>query len=71
VIRPARPAHRTPLEDEVGRLIRDRDRRRAARHAAGHALHEHAKDPSREPAGPAPGPDGEPGQSADPLPSGG
>ncbi len=71
VIRPARPAHRTPLEDEVGRLIRDRDRRRAARHAAGHALHEHAKDPSQEPTGTAPDPDGEPGQSAGPLPGGG
>jgi hypothetical protein len=40
VMRPARPAHRVPLEEEKAKLIKARDKRRAARHAAEHALHD-------------------------------
>lgn len=41
VIRPARPPHRTPLEDEAAKLLAVRERRREARQAADRALHEH------------------------------
>jgi hypothetical protein len=41
LIRPERPTHRAPAEDERTKLLRDRERRRAARHAAEHELREH------------------------------
>lgn len=52
VIRPARPAHRVPLVDEQEKLIKVRDKRRAARQAAAQAHHDHDHD--HEPQGAPP-----------------
>ena len=41
IIRPARPAHRVPLVDERAKLIKVRDKRRAARAAAEEAANDH------------------------------
>jgi hypothetical protein len=50
VIRPARPAHRVPLEGETAKLLQAGAKRRAARRAAEHAMHAH-HDRETEPTG--------------------